>query len=105
MMKVLLAVFAALVLSMGVAEAKTKAKAITNPPTAEQKAEFYKVCMGIADNATLCSCKADAALTLINTDFMAIVINSMKGAAPPDEAYDAYDDYIYKSNQICKPNY
>jgi hypothetical protein len=105
MMRVLLAVFAALVLSMGVAEAKTKVKAIANPPTAEQKAEFYRVCMGIAQDATLCSCKADAAMTLINTDFMAIVISSMKGKAPPDDAYDAYDDYIFKSNQICKPTY
>ena len=30
-------------------------------PTAAQKDEFYRVCMGIAENAELCSCKADAA--------------------------------------------
>lgn len=102
MMKISLAVLFALALSVGVAEAKTK---ITNPVTDAQKAEFYKVCMGIAQDATLCSCKADAAVRLIDSDFMAIVISSMKGKAPPEDAYDAYDDYIFKSNQICKPTY
>ncbi|MEO6396550.1 MAG: hypothetical protein ABIO40_11665 [Devosia sp.] len=103
MMKTLMVVAAALLLSVGIAEAKTVK--ITDPITAEQKAEFYKVCMGIADNAELCSCKADAALKLINTDFMAIVIDSMRGKALADQYYDAYDDYIFKSNQICKPTY
>jgi hypothetical protein len=103
MMKSLVLVAAALLLTVGVAEAKTKP--IANPVTDAQKAEFYKTCMGIAEDSKLCGCKADAAVKLIDTDFMAIVIKAMKGAAPPDALYDAYDDYIFKSNQICKPTY
>lgn len=75
-------------------------------PTAEQKAEFYAVCMGIAQDDALCSCKADAAMTLIDERFMAMVIASMKGTSSPGEAdYRAYNAYVAKSNQICKPNY
>jgi hypothetical protein len=88
-------------LTMGGASAKTFA----NPVTDAQKAEFYKVCMGIAQDQTLCQCKADAAVKLIDADFMKIVISSMKGAAPPENLYDAYDDYIARSNRICKPTY
>jgi hypothetical protein len=75
------------------------------PPTAEQKAEFYKVCFGIAEDEALCSCKADAAMELIDSDFMAIVIASMKGKTPESKYYVAYNDYVARSNQICKPNY
>lgn len=74
-------------------------------PTAAQKAEFYKTCMGIAEDEALCSCKADAALKLIDEEFMAIVISSMKGKSPPAGQYSAYNTYVAKSNQICKPNY
>ena len=74
-------------------------------PSAEQRAEFYKTCMGIAQNDALCSCKADAALKLVDSDFMAMVIASMKGKAPPAEQNVPYNDYIAKSNQICKPGY
>ncbi|MGB3337025.1 MAG: hypothetical protein WBA73_07600 [Devosia sp.] len=75
-------------------------------PTAEQKAEFYAVCMGIAQDEVLCSCKADAAMTLIDEKFMTMVIGSMKGTITPVEAdYRAYNSYVAKSNQICKPNY
>ena len=74
-------------------------------PSAEQRAEFYKTCMGIAQNDALCSCKADAALKLVDGDFMAMVIASMKGKAPPAEQNVPYNDYIAKSNQICKPGY
>ena len=75
-------------------------------PTGEQKAEFYAVCMGIAQDQTLCACKADAAMTLIDTDFMAMVIDAMKGTRNPAEGeYSAYNTYVAKSNQICKPNY
>lgn len=74
-------------------------------PTAEQKTEFHRVCMGIADNETLCSCKAEAAMTLIDGDFMAMVIGAMKGAAVPKTTYVAYNTYVAKSNQICKPDY
>ena len=74
-------------------------------PTAEQKAEFYAVCMGIAQNDVLCSCKADAAMTLIDEDFMAMVIAAMQGGPVPQDQYSAYNAYVAKSNQICKPNY
>jgi len=75
-------------------------------PTGEQKAEFYRVCMGIAQDDALCSCKADAAMTLIDESFMALVIDSMKGTRnPSSEQYSAYNTYVAKSNQVCKPNY
>lgn len=74
-------------------------------PTAAQKEEFYAVCMGIAQDATLCGCKADAALTLIDERFMGVVIASMKGGSPAAGEYDAYNTYVAKSNQVCKPNY
>jgi len=74
-------------------------------PTAEQKADFYKTCMGIAQDDTLCSCKADAAMTLIDERFMGVVISGMKGKSPAEADYSAYNTYVAKSNQICKPNY
>ncbi|HWU19154.1 MAG TPA: hypothetical protein VN155_15860 [Devosia sp.] len=74
-------------------------------PTAEQKAEFYRVCMGIASNETLCSCKADAAMTLIDERFMGVVIKSMKGGSTAQADAVPYNTYVAKSNQICKPNY
>jgi hypothetical protein len=75
-------------------------------PTAEQKAEFTRVCMGIAQDEVLCTCKADAAMTLIDEPFMELVIAAMKGTRNPAESeYRAYKGYVAKSNQICKPNY
>lgn len=74
-------------------------------PTAAQKDEFYRVCMGIAQDATLCGCKADAAMTLIDERFMGVVIASMKGGSPAAADYDAYNTYVARSNQVCKPNY
>jgi hypothetical protein len=79
--------------------------ATAGPPTDEQKAEFYKVCMGIASNDTLCACKRDATTKLIDADFMAVVIVSMKGKAAPEEATVAYDTYIAQSNAVCIPGY
>ena len=79
--------------------------AMAAAPSAEQKADFYKTCMGIASDETLCSCKADAAMTLVDADFMAMVISSMKGKSPPAGEYAAYNVYVAKSNQVCKPNY
>lgn len=74
-------------------------------PTEEQKTEFYRVCMGIADNDTLCACKAEAAMTLIDERFMGVVIASMKGGTPADSDFVAYNTYVAKSNQVCKPDY
>ncbi|QDZ12049.1 hypothetical protein [Devosia ginsengisoli] len=75
-------------------------------PTAAQKDEFYAACMGIAQDAKLCGCKADAAMTLIDERFMGVVIASMKGTSSPAAGdYNAYNSYVARSNQICKPNY
>ncbi|UYN98641.1 MAG: hypothetical protein KIT02_11875 [Devosia sp.] len=74
-------------------------------PSAAQKQEFYDVCMGISQNAELCGCKADAAMTLIDERFMGVVIASMKGGAPAAADFQAYNSYVARSNQICKPNY
>ena len=81
------------------------APAFAAAPTAAQKDEFYRVCMGIAQDAALCLCKADAAMTLIDERFMGVVIASMKGGSPAAADYNAYNTYVAKSNQVCKPNY
>jgi hypothetical protein len=36
---------------------------------------------------------------------MGVVISSMKGGSPKSGDYDAYNTYVAKSNQVCKPNY
>ena len=76
-------------------------------PTAEQKAEFYTVCMGIAQDDTLCSCKADAAMTLIDERMMGYVIAGMKGgtAGEPNDVAGARARYIQESNRACGLNY
>ena len=79
--------------------------ALAAAPSAAQKDEFYRVCMGIAQDARLCGCKADAAMTLIDERFMGVVISSMKGGSPAASDYDAYNTYVARSNQVCKPNY
>jgi hypothetical protein len=71
------------------------------PPSAAQKAEFYKVCVGISQNVALCTCKADAALRLIDADFMAVVIASMAGRPVEARYYDAYNTYIARSTEAC----
>lgn len=81
------------------------APAFAAAPTPQQKAEFYQVCMGIANDDALCSCKADAAMTLIDERFMAVVIKSMKGGSTAQADAVPYNTYVAKSNQICKPNY
>jgi hypothetical protein len=75
------------------------------PPTAAQKQEFYSVCLGISGDQSLCSCKADAAMKLIDERFMGVVIASMKGGAPAAADYAPYNSYVARSNQVCKPNY
>ena len=92
-MKKLLIVLAALALT---------APAYAEAPTPEQKADFLATCLKVAPAAgELCRCKADAAITLIDTKFMAVVIASMKGKDVPDEYYDAYNDYIAHSTEAC----
>jgi hypothetical protein len=74
-------------------------------PTAAQKAEFHSVCLAISGDEALCTCKADAAMDLVDERFMGVVISSMKGGAPAASDYEAYNTYVARSNQICKPNY
>lgn len=74
-------------------------------PTEAQKAEFYKTCVGISQDVELCTCKADAAMKLIDEPFMGLVIASMKGKSPPSDSYRKYNEYVARSNQVCKPNY
>jgi hypothetical protein len=74
-------------------------------PTEAQKAQFYDVCFGISQDQALCSCKADAAMSLIDERFMDVVIASMRGGSPEAADYVAYNTYVARSNQICKPNY
>jgi len=78
------------------------APAQAEAPTPEQKADFLTTCLKVAPAAgELCRCKADAAMTLIDSKFMAVVIASMKGKDVPDASYDAYSDYIARSTQAC----
>jgi uncharacterized protein (UPF0303 family) len=79
--------------------------AMAAPPSAEQKAEFHATCMGIAQDDTLCSCKAEATDKLIDSDFMTVVIDSMRGKTLDPKYAVRYNDYVAHSNQICKPNY
>ncbi|MBS3850279.1 hypothetical protein PSC71_04390 [Devosia sp. J2-20] len=81
------------------------APALAASPTKAQQDEFYSVCMGIAQNQALCSCKAEAAMTLIDERFMGVVIASMKGGTPASSDFVAYNTYVAKSNQVCKPDY
>lgn len=74
-------------------------------PTQAQKAEFHSVCVGISGDEELCTCKADAAMELIDERFMGVVLASMKGGSPAASDYEAYNTYVAKSNQVCKPNY
>jgi hypothetical protein len=92
-MRVFAAGLAALALTVGMAAAA--------PPTTEQKAEFYKTCVGISQNQPLCTCKADAAMELVDGDFMAVIIKSMRGAAPPSQYDVPYNDYIAASTRAC----
>lgn len=82
------------------------AKTIANPPTDAQLTAFYAACIKVAPAATtLCKCKEEAAPKLIDTAFMDVVIASMKGKPLDAKYYTAYNDYIARSNTICKPDY
>jgi hypothetical protein len=101
-MKKILLVAALLSLTAGGAVAKT----ISNPPTAAQLDAFYAACIHVAPEATvLCKCKKDAAPKLIDAAFMDVVIASIKGKPLEAKYYDTYNDYIARSNKICKPQY
>jgi len=75
-------------------------------PTAAQKADFYATCLKISSDVPLCTCKADAAMKLIDERMMGYVIAGMKGSGnAPQDVQRAWNTYVAKSNQICKPNY
>ena len=104
MTKVLLMVAALSMATTGAMAAKLAP--ITNPPTDVQLKAFYAACIHVAPEATvLCKCKEDAAPKLIDTAFMDIVIASIKGKPLAAKYYDTYNNYIARSNQICKPSY
>jgi len=105
-MKSILLVLAALTLTTGDAMAKAATHTIANPPTSQQLDAFYAACIHVAPEATvLCKCKKEAAPKLIDTAFMDVVIASIKGKPLEAKYYDAYNEYIGRSNQICKPDY
>ncbi len=70
------------------------------PPTAEQRERFYEACT-IYGAPDLCGCKADAAMKLLDTEFIEVVIASIKGKNVESQYYDAYNDYIARSTQAC----
>jgi len=94
-------------LTVGVlALALTAGPAFAGAPTAAQKSEFKSVCLGISGDETLCTCKADAAMKLIDERMMGYVIAGMKGAGnAPQDVQKEWNEYVARSNQICKPNY
>jgi hypothetical protein len=75
--------------------------AMAATPSAEQRADFHKTCMAISQNEPLCTCKADAAITLVDAEFMAVIVAAMKGKTPPDEYAVPYNDYIVESTRAC----
>ena len=101
MKNILLVAAAVAMLAAGSASA---ASAKGTPPTAEQKAQFMAECLkNSGGNKTLCTCKADQAMTLIDSDFMKIVLATMKGQTLPVEQSKPYAIYISKSNKVCAP--
>jgi hypothetical protein len=70
-------------------------------PSAEQKAEFHRVCVKTSQNEPLCTCKADAAVKLVDGEFMDVIIHSMSGKTLDPKYNVAYNDYIVESTRAC----
>jgi opacity protein-like surface antigen len=84
-----------------VAAALLTGSAAAATPSAEQKAEFYKACVRNGGDASLCTCKAEAAVKLVDDEFMAVIITAMSGGSY-DRKYDVpYNDYIVESTRAC----
>ena len=49
--------------------------------------------------------RLDTAARQPNRIAAAMVIAAMQGGSVPQDQYNAYNTYVAKSNQICKPNY
>ena len=78
--------------------------ALAAPPTAEQKAQFMKLCLkNSGGNQTLCTCKDAQLDKLIDSDFMKVVLDSMNGKTTPVADTMKYAVYISKSNAVCAP--
>lgn len=78
------------------------APAFAAPPSAAQQAEFLATCLKVAPEAqALCACKADAAMSLVDSAFMDVIIVSMKGKPVEAQHYTTYNDYIARSTQAC----
>jgi hypothetical protein len=92
MMRMIVAV-AALLLMAGPAAAAA--------PSAEQKAEFYGACIKTSQNEPLCTCKADAAAKLVDSEFMDVIITAMSGGSYPRKYDVPYNDYIVESTRAC----
>jgi hypothetical protein len=70
-------------------------------PDAGQKEAFYSACMKTAQNQPLCTCKADAAVTLVDSAFMDVIIASMSGKTLDPKYNVAYNNYIVESTRAC----
>ena len=75
--------------------------ALAAAPSAEQKAQFYEACVGTSGNVPLCTCKADAAVKLVDQQFMAVILSSMKGKTLAAEYAVPYNNYIVESTRAC----
>ena len=82
--------------------ALTAGAALAAPPTAEQKARFLKACEKYGTTA-VCTCKAEQAVKLVDSDFMEIIIDSINGKPTPVKDTLKYGVYISKSNAVCAP--
>lgn len=73
-------------------------------PTVAQKEKFLSECLRVSGgNSTLCSCKADMAMKLVDADFMELVLKTMNGQTLPVQYSRDYAVYISKSNAVCAP--
>lgn len=77
------------------------AAARASPPTAEQRTHFFNQCIKTSHNETLCTCKADAAVKLVDADFMDVIIRSMSGRTLDPRYNVPYNDYIVASTRAC----
>jgi hypothetical protein len=78
------------------------APAYAASPTDEQQKDFLATCLKVAPEAgELCRCKAEAVMSLVDSEFMAVIIAAMKGGDVLDEYYVPYNDYIARSTEAC----
>ncbi|HEY4167581.1 MAG TPA: hypothetical protein VGM96_12430, partial [Reyranella sp.] len=81
-MKIFVLAAAVLSLTIGGAYAATAPASKGTPPTTEQKARFLKACEKYG-TTTVCTCKAEQAMKLVDADFMEVIIDSINGKATP----------------------